>query len=374
MDKKLKRIISFLFSVYLFSLLTACNSPKSKTTKGNTQKVANNNICEINGFTSIKADSIFLLDNDKAKINASTIKNNKFSIKINPNKKPIISYLKIDNRIHPFILENAKYNVLIDTFSMKILGGKLNTKFINFLALKDVYNNKKIIEFEAYKNKDKSLKNYLKSISAIEKEQEKKLFTFIIENSENVLALYFLKQSNISSKNLIFLQNQLTNSSNTKLKSYLKGLVKQTKLAEVTKKIERRPKAIDFSGTNLDGKTTTLSQVIRGKKAVLIDFWASWCGPCRAVSPSVRRLYLTYKKKGFDIVTVSQDRSINEWEVGVYDDGMQEWNHVYDANNYIASSYGVRALPFMVLLDDKGRIVKKNISLTDIETYLKKNL
>ncbi len=173
------------------------------------------------------------------------------------------------------------------------------------------------------------------------------------------MSLYLLQQEKLSSKIISEIQQEVANSTNTELKIYLSDLKRDTEVSEAISKIENRPIAKEFSGTNLIGRIISLSQVKRGKKAVLIDFWASWCRPCRELSPRIKNLYSKYKHKGFDIVTVSQDRSINAWEVGVYDDGMENWYHVYDDDNHIAKMYGVRGIPHMVLLDEKGRIILK---------------
>lgn len=112
---------------------------------------------------------------------------------------------------------------------------------------------------------------------------------------------------------------------------------------------------------NLVGDTLRLSE-LKGKY-VLIDFWASWCGPCRRENPNVVRVYNMYKDKGFEILGVSLDRSRAPWEKAIEKDGLT-WLHV-SALNYFngpaAKTYGVNAIPHTVLIDPDGKIVAKNL-------------
>jgi len=133
-----------------------------------------------------------------------------------------------------------------------------------------------------------------------------------------------------------------------------------------------RPLAPIFTGESILGGSVSLENVLQGKKAVLIDFWASWCKPCRMSTPYVRNHYQRYKNIGFDVITVSEDRNQNAWRAGVAEDQMSAWHHIYDDRMRIAGMYGARAIPHMVLIDAQGRIIQDKISITQLDRELKK--
>lgn len=109
------------------------------------------------------------------------------------------------------------------------------------------------------------------------------------------------------------------------------------------------------------GKTVSLSS-LRGQY-VLLDFWASWCMPCRAENPTLVRAYAKYNKMGFEIYQVSLDKTKNEWEAAIKDDNLT-WTHVSDLkfwNSTAAQLYQVKGIPTNFLLDPKGVIIAKNL-------------
>ncbi len=132
--------------------------------------------------------------------------------------------------------------------------------------------------------------------------------------------------------------------------------------------------APDFEGLTPEGDTLRLSD-FRGK-VVLIDFWASWCGPCRKENPNVVRAYQKYKDKGFDVIGVSLDRDRNRWLDAIKTDSLA-WHHVSDLKGWrsaIAALYGVRSIPHAVLLDREGKIVAVRLRGLQLEQYLKRLL
>ncbi|SIS95482.1 Peroxiredoxin [Filimonas lacunae] len=119
--------------------------------------------------------------------------------------------------------------------------------------------------------------------------------------------------------------------------------------------------APDFTQNDLAGKPVTLSS-FKGRY-VLIDFWASWCKPCRAENPFVVKAYQQFKDKGFEILSVSLDASHDDWAKAVEKDGMP-WTHVSDLQfwkNAVAVKYGISSVPSNFLLDPSGKIVAKNL-------------
>lgn len=133
------------------------------------------------------------------------------------------------------------------------------------------------------------------------------------------------------------------------------------KRLEAAKKTAVGQPAMEFSQKDVDGKEVSLAS-FRGKY-VLIDFWASWCGPCRAENPNVVKAYSKYKDKGFDILSVSLDDKKDKWLAAIEVDKLT-WTHVSDLkgwSNAAAELYSIRAIPQNLLIDPNGRIVAKNL-------------
>lgn len=132
--------------------------------------------------------------------------------------------------------------------------------------------------------------------------------------------------------------------------------------------------APDFEGMSPDGKIIKLSS-LKGKH-ILVDFWASWCMPCRQENPAVVQVYQTYKSKGFDILGVSLDQEKDKWMEAIDQDKLT-WPHVSDLMGWkskIVSMYGVQGIPQNFLLDKDGTILAKSLRGQELEAKLKEIL
>ena len=130
--------------------------------------------------------------------------------------------------------------------------------------------------------------------------------------------------------------------------------------------------ALDFMQPKFDGKPLRLSD-LRGK-VVLLDFWASWCGPCRRENPNVVKIYEKYKDAGFTVMSVSLDKDKNAWQEAIKRDNLSWPNHVSDLKawgNEAAQLYKVTGIPFTVLVDKEGKIIKTNVRGEELELLLK---
>lgn len=141
-------------------------------------------------------------------------------------------------------------------------------------------------------------------------------------------------------------------------------------LAAVVKSVLPGNMAKDFELPDTTGIPVRLSS--KFGQVLLIDFWASWCPPCRAENPNLVKVYQKYHKKGFDIFAVSLDKKKEAWLKGIQHDKLT-WTHVSDLsywNNPAAALYGIRAIPSNVLLDASGMIIARNLTSDELDVKL----
>ena len=142
------------------------------------------------------------------------------------------------------------------------------------------------------------------------------------------------------------------------------------KIAQYKNAVQVGQSAPEITLTSPEGKPVSLSS-LRGKY-VLIDFWASWCGPCRQENPNVVKMYNKFKGRNFEIYGVSLDREKEKWTQAIAQDGLS-WVHVSDLKFWQsagAEAYGVRSIPATFLLDPNGKVIAKNLRGQALEARL----
>lgn len=118
---------------------------------------------------------------------------------------------------------------------------------------------------------------------------------------------------------------------------------------------------IDAELQAADGSKSQLSALVGAKKYTLIDFWASWCGPCIREVPHLKEAYEAYKGQGFEIIGISVDEDAAAWQEAIEANGMN-WLHFNDGSKEgIATQYGVTSIPHTLLVDDQGKVIAMNL-------------
>lgn len=211
-----------------------------------------------------------------------------------------------------------------------------------------------------------------------------KLASLIVkENIENPVGQYILVMlgGNIEKDVLDEIEPKLNTSIRQKLeerKRLMAQMMNQSQSEDsVSEQIKQGNKFVDFEGETLDGTKMKLSQILKSKKLVLLDFWASWCAPCLREMPEIADLYHKYQEKGFEIVGISLDKERVPWKNTVENKKMT-WIQLIDSDmsNSIANIYEVVAIPHTILIDENGTIVATKLrgkELKDkVETLLSK--
>jgi thiol-disulfide isomerase/thioredoxin len=132
---------------------------------------------------------------------------------------------------------------------------------------------------------------------------------------------------------------------------------------ETAKKTQTGVVMPSFTSLDTARKEVHLNEVVQQAKVTLVDFWASWCGPCRAENPNVVKAFNAFHEKGFDIISVSLDDNADRWKAAIIKDGMP-WHHVSGLKKWeepVAQFFGIQGIPDNFLLDEHGKVVARGL-------------
>lgn len=138
---------------------------------------------------------------------------------------------------------------------------------------------------------------------------------------------------------------------------------------------EDEPK-ISFTMADMNGNNVAVADEFAKHKVTIIDFWASWCGPCRQEMPNLVNTYNKYKDKGLGIIGVSLDEDREQWTSAVNSMGM-EWLQLSDLqgwHNAAAQMYGIQAIPFTIVVDNKGKVLTAGLRGEQLRAFVAQRL
>lgn len=195
---------------------------------------------------------------------------------------------------------------------------------------------------------------------------------FITQNNSNIISPYILYQNRFNYE-LHELEDFVNNFKIKQDNEYLKIL---NEYISELKRVSVGQPYIDFTQETPEGNLLSLSELVGKSKLLLVDFWASWCEPCRKENPNVVAVYNDYHEKGFDVLSVSLDMQKENWVKAIEKDGLI-WHNVSDlkyGNNEVTKVYKINLIPSNILLDENGVIIAKNLIGEDLRSKVEEIL
>jgi peroxiredoxin len=285
-------------------------------------------------------------------------------------RKADVLFVFLDNNN---ITINGKDSIKNATVS----GSKLNEEYVKYHTMVLLPGENKINALNAKyaaatndKRNDKEFKDSLMTqYRAMVKEQDSLTKSYINKNPDSYFSLLALSEMTNGNSDKAIGNEPVFKSLSTRLKTSKDG-VNLARLIEAGRTTSVGTMAPDFTENDVNNKPVKLSDY-KGKY-VLLDFWASWCGPCRAENPNVLKAYNKYKDKNFTVLGVSLDAKKEPWLAAIKADGLT-WTEISDLkgwNNMVAKQYTIRSIPQNFLIDPTGKIVGKNLRGDDLEEKL----
>lgn len=323
-----------------------------------------------------------MLDKEFVLIDSAVMQDNKTNFVVESGNIADYYSINIEGVRYPinFFSENNDMSIagdLKDNKNISVTGSKAqelikeynneNKKFYN--QLRELGKQYSEVSLE---NNQAELERIENEYNQVEKNQNNYISLFLTKNSNNFIAPYIL-YNNRYNYELNELEDYVNNF-NIKVESEFSKLLND--YIAILQRVDIGQSFVDFTQETPEGNLMSISELVGKSKLLLIDFWASWCGPCRAENPNVVEVYNEYHEKGFDIIGVSLDMEKDKWIEAIEKDGLI-WHNISDLkywNNEGAKLYGISSIPSNVLIDQNGIIIAKNLRGEDLRNKVEEIL
>ncbi|MGD9992524.1 MAG: redoxin domain-containing protein [Salinivirgaceae bacterium] len=276
------------------------------------------------------------------------------------------------NYINLFV-ENSKIKITahIDSLDKAIItGSETQNQWLAYQKIKEPFENQLGEVYQLFKTEtDATIKAELEQqYDSIDAAKNQRVKEWISATGASVLAPYIIRRELVYYLEMDELE-ELLNVISPELIQY-KYTAELHERLETLRTLQPGKPAPEFTQNNPEGEPVNLSD-FKGNY-LLIDFWASWCGPCRRANPTVVAMHNKYKSKGFTILGVSMDKDREKWLQAIEDDKLH-WSQVSDLGgwtNPVGKLYGVNSIPHAILIDPEGNIVKRGVHPNELDELL----
>lgn len=355
----------FLLPLVILMMFTACNAPKEQKSQFQVFAV-------VKDFDGNQIKLQRRLNDAWVVLDSTLVENGQAVLKGELDTEEMV-YLSLQDvrGMVPFFAEPADINVELDPSNLReavISGSGTHQRFLDFTSELEKFDELLYQHYQAYKAAEEAGNEEEKAAAdeaynTTESEKKSFLVDYIMQHNADVVSHYLLHRNSYQFE-LDELEAMVVNFDLDVQSSYLEALRDRVL---VLKSVAVGMPFKDFEQEDPDSNLISLSSKV-GAKVLLVDFWASWCAPCRVENPHIVAVHNDYKDKGFDVFGVSFDTNKEKWLEAIAADKL-DWTQVSDLQgwgNAAGKLYGVQSIPHSVLLDENGTIIAKNLRGDDL--------